>query len=198
MNAQPSNRLILGFILAGGFTLLFAFQQEFILSRILYFGLGFDFLYLWFTAIRDQRPLLPALILTLYGLAGSYAMYRLYYTSIWMTYGICATVSLSDVCQYGVGKYWGRSHINSFSPKKTREGYLGGALLTLILAWPLYPPVQTGPWIFLGMLGDYLISILKRWLGVKDISPFLLDHGGWLDRLDGIFMAAIVWAFFYH
>ena len=189
------SRIIVGWCLAGGFSLLFYAQQEFILTSILLSGIISDLIYLWYKVHKQDLSFPASLLLTGYSVAGCYSIYRLYYTSIWITYGICATVSFSDVCQYFVGKYGGYTRVNHFSPRKTGEGYIGGGLLTLLATYFFYPPSQTISWIILGILGDLWISILKRWLGIKDISNFLSSHGGWIDRLDGIFMASIVWAY---
>ena len=114
----------------------------------------------------------------------------------WVFAGVAIVVSV-DVGAYVTGMSLGRTPLApKISPKKTWEGFAGSAVAALISGGLLAPlllnlPVWVG--IVLGLLllgsatlGDLIESLIKRDLGVKDISSWLPGHGGFLDRLDSI------------
>jgi phosphatidate cytidylyltransferase len=89
------------------------------------------------------------------------------------------------------------------SPKKTWEGAVGGlvagTLLATAAAWYWRDWFDGRWWIgtIVGVLsvaaaifGDLAESALKRDIDIKDMSGVLPGHGGVLDRLDGILVAA--------
>ena len=108
----------------------------------------------------------------------------------------------TDTAAYAVGRLVG-SHLlaPSISPGKTWEGFAGGylggaaAAVGLTLAFDLDPGVvllvliaATLP--VAAVLGDLAESALKRRIGVKDTSGLLPGHGGLLDRIDSLLVAA--------
>lgn len=114
----------------------------------------------------------------------------------WVFAGVIIVVSV-DVAAYASGLSFGKHPLApKISPKKTWEGFLGsfvaavvaGSLVgTLMLGQPLWVGVLLGV-LLLGSatLGDLVESLIKRDLGIKDISSWLPGHGGFLDRLDSM------------
>jgi phosphatidate cytidylyltransferase len=109
-------------------------------------------------------------------------------------------VVLSDTGGYVVGVLLGRHKMApSISPGKTWEGFAGsilaaaigsGFLLHFLLDIPVYWGLLFGAVIsIVAVVGDLAESMLKRDLGVKDMSNLLPGHGGVMDRLDSILFA---------
>ncbi len=166
----------------------------FILRVALWSPIFYDLTYIcsWCRS-SDRLHNVYLLILVLYAGLGTEIMLAYYPDPALRLYEaqIILIVSLSDVLQYLCGKYFGRTRTGGPSPNKTWEGYLG-VLLTGLLCWYWFPLQQCLFWCFCGVVGDLFESWCKRGLDVKDSSDLLGEHGGWLDRLDGIFMALII------
>jgi len=113
-----------------------------------------------------------------------------------------------DTAAYYTGRTFGRNKLApAVSPKKTREGSIGGLAANSLMAWifqqTLFKPVSAGEMILLGLtvgilsqFGDLLESMLKRASGVKDSGNLFPGHGGFLDRVDSLLLPAPVVYFF--
>lgn len=120
----------------------------------------------------------------------------------WWVFTLIATVVVTDIGAYAAGVTFGKHKMTPrISPNKTWEG-LGGALLfgvsaaVLCSVFLLQLPWWTG--LILGVLvvgtatvGDLTESLIKRNLGVKDMSSWIPGHGGFLDRLDSILPSTV-------
>jgi phosphatidate cytidylyltransferase len=112
-----------------------------------------------------------------------------------------AGVVLSDTGGYIAGVLFGKHPMApSVSPKKSWEG-LAGSLVATAVGGALLLYFLFGVTFWLGavfglavsaaaVLGDLGESMIKRDLGVKDMSQLLPGHGGLMDRLDSIVFAA--------
>lgn len=121
---------------------------------------------------------------------------------------LIATVAVSDSSQYYAGRTFGRTPLAPLrSPKKTREGAIGGfivAPLFLVAAGSYWLPAFPWWWhasvglgiVITGIIGDLFESMLKRAANMKDSGTLIPGHGGVLDRIDALLFAAPVFYFF--
>jgi phosphatidate cytidylyltransferase len=120
----------------------------------------------------------------------------------WWVLGFIAVAVAADTGAYAAGLAFGRHPMApKISPKKTWEGFGGavaasliaGVLLALfLLDLPWWMGLVFGASILLtATLGDLGESMLKRDIGIKDMSSWLPGHGGLLDRLDSILPSTI-------
>jgi phosphatidate cytidylyltransferase len=121
---------------------------------------------------------------------------------------LIATVAVSDTAQFYTGRTLGRTPLAPLrSPKKTREGAIGGfviAPLFLAVAGAYWLPDYPWYWhlslgfgiVVAGIIGDLFESMLKRAADMKDSGTLIPGHGGVLDRIDALLFAAPVFYFF--
>jgi phosphatidate cytidylyltransferase len=117
---------------------------------------------------------------------------------------ILVTVA-SDTGGYVAGVLFGRHPMAPvISPKKSWEGFVGSLTFSAAAGWVLVVYLLDGDWwvgVVLGLivgvmatLGDLCESVIKRDLGVKDMSQVIPGHGGLMDRLDSLLATiAPVW-----
>lgn len=119
----------------------------------------------------------------------------------WWVLAFLLVVVANDVFAYVTGLRFGKHKMAPrISPGKTWEGFAGAAAATILLGMLLGPllldrPVWFGALFGLailvtGTLGDLGESMIKRDIGVKDMSSWLPGHGGILDRIDSVLPSA--------
>ena len=107
----------------------------------------------------------------------------------------------SDTGAYFAGTFFGRRKLfERISPKKSWEGFFGGAVLALIFSYGLsqfFQTISLTQWIIVGLIiivggtfGDLVESLLKRSIEIKDSGNSIPGHGGFLDRFDGLLISA--------
>jgi phosphatidate cytidylyltransferase len=118
-------------------------------------------------------------------------------------------VVMSDTGGYVAGVLFGKHPmVPKISPKKTWEGLAGslifGAVAGVCMAYfillvPFWVGIILGVCLVAaGTCGDLVESMIKRDLGIKDMSSFLPGHGGVMDRLDSLLLAApVAWLIMY-
>ena len=116
---------------------------------------------------------------------------------------------ISDTFAYFTGRLFGRHKlIPDVSPKKTVEGAVGGVLFAMaffalygFVVSKLSPDVHPRylalfllglPVSLISIVGDLVMSLVKRRYGVKDYGKLFPGHGGVLDRFDSVMATSIV------
>ncbi len=182
-------------------------------------GLGFQSFYFlryhpFFLVSSDQSPYLSFVWIN--GLAGgallSDGLFD-YLVSAELLLFMALGAILNDTLAYFGGTYFGKRKLNErVSPHKTWAGFWWGLLVSfafelivgLALAaagYPILPSLTLDKWYWLvllalaiplfGDLGDLSLSLIKRYLGIKDYGKILQGHGGVLDRFDSAMFASI-------
>ena len=184
-----------------------AFLPSFIFDLLLYAALLVNTI-ITFICLKNKQPLFSWVSksgLTLFYLIGSSlfiplvidlsengAPYYLlfFYLSIWV----------NNSFAYLIGSRMGKTKLlPAISPKKSWEGYAGGAFATLILLYfvednfSLYGSYWWSIALLLpafATLGDFVQSYFKRRANVKDSGTLLPGHGGFYDRMDSVIYTA--------
>ena len=125
-------------------------------------------------------------------------------------------VWFGDIAALYVGKSLGRRKLSRLSPNKTWEGAIASVAAAVLFGMGLYylgaylsPKGYTALHIAIpawqmvllaivlniaAQLGDLLESAIKRGADVKDSGTLLPGHGGILDRIDALLLAApVLW-----
>lgn len=103
----------------------------------------------------------------------------------------------SDTGGYVAGVLFGKHPMAPvISPKKSWEGFAGSFVFTIAAGVVLVVYLLDGDWwigvalgviaVVMATLGDLCESVIKRDLGIKDMSQVIPGHGGLMDRLDSL------------
>ncbi|UXP33492.1 phosphatidate cytidylyltransferase [Reichenbachiella agarivorans] len=114
--------------------------------------------------------------------------------------GLFLILWASDTGAYFAGIQFGRRKLfERVSPKKSWEGSVGGAILSLAFAVGVghyFHDLARWQWIVISLIvivcgtyGDLIESLFKRSMQIKDSGSKLPGHGGFLDRFDGLLLS---------
>ncbi len=181
-------------------------------------GLSLIFTFLWYMAIpaAHRRNSLTGIAMTMLGviyvpLFGGYLLVTLtgFSSGRGLVLAILGLTFLYDTFAYIAGSFWGDHPLApSISPSKSWEGTV--AILVVVAVSVGAVGAYVDPFkdhvaraLVFGVLvavaaqlGDLAESLIKRDLGVKDMSSILPGHGGLLDRIDAVlFVAPIAFLF---
>ncbi|MFN3999885.1 phosphatidate cytidylyltransferase [Algoriphagus sp.] len=107
----------------------------------------------------------------------------------------------SDTGAYFAGTKFGKTKLfERVSPKKSWEGFLGGAFSAIAVAFIIsqyFHVIADWKWLVIagiiiiaGTYGDLIESLFKRSIEIKDSGNGLPGHGGFMDRFDGLLLSA--------
>jgi phosphatidate cytidylyltransferase len=107
----------------------------------------------------------------------------------------------TDTGAYFAGTRFGKTKLfERVSPKKSWEGFLGGAFSAILVAFILtryFHAIEDWKWLVIagiiiiaGTYGDLIESLFKRSIEIKDSGKVLPGHGGFMDRFDGLLLSA--------
>jgi len=127
------------------------------------------------------------------GFSGEFKINMLYFISVCI---------FSDIGGLVFGKIFKGKKLTKISPNKTISGSIGSIIFSTIfmIFYFLVNNLVDFTLLFLltiiisiiSQTGDLFFSFLKRKANVKDTGNILPGHGGFLDRLDGIFFVVPV------
>ena len=139
------------------------------------------------------------------GLGALFLLRLLPEDAAYLTLSLLFIIWACDTGAYFSGKFFGGKKLcPSISPGKTWAGLFGGvgAGIAVALLCHFVFGIYSGIFgtIFIGLLisvagqaGDLVVSKYKRYVGVKDTGTLIPGHGGILDRVDSLLLAAPVY-----
>jgi phosphatidate cytidylyltransferase len=175
-------------------------------------GLGVAVLFAGLTALggggTDRKLLGFGVVYVAAGIAGLMWLRDLPGDGLALFLFAMLAVWATDIGAYAAGRTIGGPKLAPrVSPKKTWAGLIGGMVSAALVGWlvalvagaamPGLALLVGALSAVVGQIGDLFESAIKRRYNVKDSGQLIPGHGGILDRIDGLLVAAPVLAVFH-
>lgn len=167
-------------------------------EKALFFGLLLVILVVGYLSYKKAENLRLSLIY-LYPTLPILALWQVYLDEgMIRLFLLILLVVLCDSGAYFIGKMLGKTPFSQTSPNKTLEGVIGGVLCAVV-GGGLVGIIMGGFWLWvtlgffvavLAVIGDLIESYFKRVANLKDSGDLIPGHGGILDRIDAVIIAA--------
>lgn len=199
------------------FVCLIIFYLNNISASVFLYSIPFLTLIFWFELFRNRAKPFHNIAFTFLGVVYAVVPFMFFFSLGFLDgsynyqypLGFLVLLWASDTGAYLAGMTLGKTKLfERHSPKKTWEGSIGGLFISLTAAFFLsryFHGIDTWQWlvssaiiVVFGTYGDLTESMLKRSYNIKDSGNIMPGHGGFLDRFDGLLLAApLVYLFLY-
>ncbi len=161
--------------------------------------------------ILDAAVTIIGYVYVIYSFTFCFLLVEKFGNNLYFAWLLAAIAWGADTGGYLTGMLFGKTKLcEALSPKKTREGSLGGVCFSVILSIIvtlvyksvilqyisysfMFNPITISAFVIiiavlsiLSQIGDLVASSIKRHVNVKDYSNIMPGHGGILDRFDSI------------
>ncbi len=125
-------------------------------------------------------------------------------------YQLMYLIILTEFCDntiFAINRYVGKTKIvDGINPKRTVEATGISIILTLILAFAMRHLLPAGAekfWLSSGLIaaigggiGDLIMTVVRRDLGIRDYGAFIIGRGDFLQRMDRLIFVAPIYYYF--
>ena len=197
LNHLLRHRVFISLILAPYIILSTFNHKVFLVNIIIIFFLS---VYEWNRSVNKiLDKVLGIIILSIFSISLFYINLENNINCIWLL----LIVWISDIAGYYIGKKFGKKKLKVISPNKTFEGFFGSIFFSqFAFIFLIYNEILENNFVYIFLLliticissifGDLFFSYYKRKYRLKDYSKILGDHGGVLDRIDGLVISSII------
>lgn len=189
-----------------------ALGGSFWIMAALYFGFVVAVIWRLADSSLQSRPVMDimatAFAFVYLPFAGSFfVLMSVQSADVWPIFFFVVIVACNDLGGWLAGVLFGKHPMAPrLSPKKSWEGFAGSVLACVGAALVATFVLDISWWwclvlglsaAVIGTLGDLTESLIKREVGLKDMSDIVPGHGGVMDRLDSMLFTAPAFYFYF-